>query len=50
MADIAAMVDDLRLEQQSLDETVAALEPPDWGVLTPAPGWTVRHQIGHLAY
>jgi len=43
-----AVVDDLRTESDALDALVAALAPEQWGLATPAPGWTIAHQIGHL--
>ncbi|PRY40804.1 TIGR03084 family metal-binding protein [Umezawaea tangerina] len=45
---IIDVLDDLRLESAELDDLVAGLE--DWSVPTPAEGWTVAHQIGHLAW
>lgn len=41
---------DLALEGDELDAVVAALPPEDWHRDTPAPGWTVLHQIGHLTF
>jgi enediyne biosynthesis protein E11 len=40
---------DLTAEGDQLDLLVAGLEPADWQTMTPAPGWTIAHQIGHLA-
>jgi uncharacterized protein (TIGR03084 family) len=40
---------DLVTEGQALDELVAGLEPAQWRLATPAPGWTITHQIAHLA-
>jgi uncharacterized protein (TIGR03084 family) len=37
-------------EQDDLDSFVAGLDPEDWSMPTPAEGWSVRDQIGHLAY
>jgi len=45
-----ALCDDLEAEQQALDEIVAPLPPDQWDRPTPAPGWAVRDQIGHLAF
>ena len=47
VADIAA---DLAAEQESLDGVVAALNPYQWALATPSPGWDVSDQIGHLTY
>ncbi|GAA2458724.1 TIGR03084 family metal-binding protein [Streptomyces lavendulocolor] len=45
-----ALLDDLRDESEELDRLVAALEPDGWAAPTPAPRWTVAHQIAHLAW
>ncbi|MFI8353383.1 TIGR03084 family metal-binding protein [Streptomyces cyaneofuscatus] len=50
MADVAAVVDDLREESDELDALVGTLEPDRWRGPTPAEGWTVAHQIAHLAW
>ena len=42
--------DDLRAESDELDRLVAGLGPERWKLQTPAPGWTVAHQIAHLAW
>ncbi|MER6299631.1 TIGR03084 family metal-binding protein [Kitasatospora sp. NPDC001539] len=41
---------DLAAESDVLDDLVAALAPEDWARPTPAEGWTVAHQIAHLAW
>ncbi|HCT77704.1 MAG TPA: TIGR03084 family protein [Micromonosporaceae bacterium] len=41
---------DLHAESEDLDHRVAALSPDEWATLTPAPGWTITHQIAHLAW
>jgi uncharacterized protein (TIGR03084 family) len=46
----APMVDDLRAESDALDDLVAPLPPERWADPTPAPGWTIAHQIGHLLW
>ncbi|MFK8912805.1 TIGR03084 family metal-binding protein, partial [Streptomyces sp. YS-3] len=45
-----AVLDDLRDEGDELDRLVAALEPGAWRRATAAEGWTVAHQIAHLAW
>jgi uncharacterized protein (TIGR03084 family) len=45
-----ALLDDLRDESEELDRLVAGLRPDGWAGPTPAPGWTVAHQIAHLAW
>ncbi|MGI5353160.1 TIGR03084 family metal-binding protein [Streptomyces sp. CA-250714] len=41
---------DLRAESAELDGLVAGLPPTGWAAPTPATGWTVAHQIAHLAW
>ncbi|MER7846429.1 TIGR03084 family metal-binding protein [Kitasatospora sp. NPDC096077] len=41
---------DLRAESAVLDALVAGLPPEGWATPTPAEGWTVAHQIAHLAW
>ncbi|MGW2030490.1 TIGR03084 family metal-binding protein [Streptomyces sp. NPDC001811] len=50
MADPTPVIDDLRAESGELDRLVAELSPDQWALPTPAPGWTVAHQIAHLAW
>ncbi|MFF9124495.1 TIGR03084 family metal-binding protein [Streptomyces sp. NPDC014889] len=50
MADPTLVFDDLRVESDGLDRLVAGLGPAEWGRATPAAGWSVAHQIAHLAW
>lgn len=50
MADLNKIVDDLGAEGAALDALVADLPDAGWATPTPADGWTVAHQIGHLAW
>ncbi|MET9380241.1 TIGR03084 family metal-binding protein [Streptomyces sp. NPDC002928] len=50
MADPTPVFDDLRAESDELDLLVAELGPERWTLPTPAPGWTIAHQIAHLAW
>jgi len=50
MADPTPVIDDLCAESEELDVLVAELSPQQWALATPAPGWTVAHQIAHLAW
>lgn len=43
-----AIVDDLQAESAALDALIAGLPPDGWSRPTPAPGWTIAHQIAHL--
>lgn len=44
------MIADLRAESDELDALVAPLPADRWADRTPAPGWTIAHQIGHLLW
>ncbi|MGN5379149.1 TIGR03084 family metal-binding protein [Streptomyces lasalocidi] len=48
MADPTPVIDDLRAESDELDQLVGELGPEQWALPTPAPGWTVAHQVAHL--
>ncbi|WP_054815250.1 TIGR03084 family metal-binding protein [Nocardia arizonensis] len=50
MADLEALLDDFARECGDLDELVAPLEPGRWQLPTPADGWDIAHQIGHLTW
>ena len=47
---LAALVADLRAEQEALDDIVSVLEREAWTTATPSPGWTVADQIAHLTF
>ncbi|MFD1152536.1 TIGR03084 family metal-binding protein [Saccharothrix hoggarensis] len=44
------VVADLTADAVEIDALVADLDEAGWDVPTPAPGWAVRHQVGHLAF
>ncbi|GGM33644.1 TIGR03084 family metal-binding protein [Dactylosporangium sucinum] len=48
MATLPEVLADLDAESAALDRLVSALPVEDWSRPTPAPGWTVAHQISHL--
>ncbi|MYY85242.1 maleylpyruvate isomerase family mycothiol-dependent enzyme, partial [Streptomyces sp. SID335] len=50
MSDALPVLDDLRSESDELDGLVAELSDEGWSLATPAPGWTVAHQIAHLTW
>ncbi|WP_158893604.1 TIGR03084 family metal-binding protein [Amycolatopsis anabasis] len=50
MADLGPILSDLAGETEELDDVVAALPEADWATPTPAEGWTIAHQIAHLAW
>jgi uncharacterized protein (TIGR03084 family) len=50
MADLGAILGDLAAETQTIDDVVADLPASEWARPTPAEGWTIAHQIAHLAW
>ncbi|MDI3386442.1 TIGR03084 family metal-binding protein [Streptomyces sp. B-S-A8] len=50
MPDPVYVLDDLRDESAGLDALVAELGAEGWASPTPAPGWSVAHQIAHLTW
>jgi enediyne biosynthesis protein E11 len=48
--DPTAAVAALRAEAEAFDRLVAELGPDGFATPTPAPGWTVAHQVGHVAF
>ncbi|MCT1356271.1 TIGR03084 family metal-binding protein [Gordonia sp. p3-SID1431] len=49
-AAVIGVVADLEAESAQLDTLVAGLDDAGWATATPAPGWTIAHQIAHLAW
>jgi uncharacterized protein (TIGR03084 family) len=47
---LSPLLDDLAAEHAALDLIVGALDASGWAASTPAAGWRVRDQIGHLAF
>ncbi|MFF0740832.1 TIGR03084 family metal-binding protein [Streptomyces sp. NPDC004111] len=50
MSELDAVLDDLRDESSEVDALVGELTDAQWRLATPAPRWTVAHQIAHLAW
>ena len=50
MVDIKELCEDLAAEHDELDDIVAAIDDETWDTPTPAPGWSIRDQISHLAF
>jgi uncharacterized protein (TIGR03084 family) len=48
--DLTALLADLRAESAELDSWVGRLSDDEWSTPTPAEGWTVAHQVAHLAW
>jgi uncharacterized protein (TIGR03084 family) len=49
MSETATVVADLIAEGDELAAILASLADSDWTRQTPAPGWTIAHQVAHLA-
>jgi uncharacterized protein (TIGR03084 family) len=45
-----SVLTDLLAESADLDDRVAGLDAAGWRLPTPAVGWTIAHQIAHLAW
>jgi len=50
MSALNSVLADLHDESHELDQLVSSLPAADWAIQTPAPGWTIAHQIAHLAW
>lgn len=50
MVELAEMLADLEAESADADRLVADLPAHEWSRPTPAAGWTIAHQIAHLAW
>jgi uncharacterized protein (TIGR03084 family) len=48
MSALNAVLADLHDESEELDRLVSELPSAEWARMTPAPGWTIAHQISHL--
>lgn len=50
MVDVRSVLPDLAAASGELDELVSGLTEGQWALDTPAEGWTIAHQIAHLAW
>lgn len=50
MADLERILSDLADEHAALDALVRDLSDEGWETATPAEGWNIRDQVGHLAF
>ncbi|MGW0481063.1 TIGR03084 family metal-binding protein [Nonomuraea sp. NPDC003214] len=50
MTELEVVLDDLTADGEQLDRLVSGLDPDQWNLPTPAPGWTIHNQIAHLAF
>jgi uncharacterized protein (TIGR03084 family) len=46
---LSDVISGLTAEGEDVDRLVADLGPDRWRLPTPAPGWTIAHQVAHLA-
>ena len=49
MGQLTDVFTDLVAEGEALDKIVAGLDASQWALQTPAPGWTIKHQVAHMA-
>ncbi|WP_409465478.1 TIGR03084 family metal-binding protein [Amycolatopsis sp. GA6-003] len=49
MTAMPRVLSDFLAEGDDLEDLLAGLAPEHWRLPTPAPGWTVAHQVAHLA-
>jgi uncharacterized protein (TIGR03084 family) len=50
MSKTTSVYDDLIADGDDVEALVTDLSPAQWSTDTPAPGWTVKHQVAHLAF
>jgi uncharacterized protein (TIGR03084 family) len=50
MSNPTTVYDDLTADGNDVEALVLGLSDAEWSTPTPAPGWTVKHQIAHLAF
>jgi uncharacterized protein (TIGR03084 family) len=50
VTDASAVLNDLQAEGDDLEALVTGLTGGQWATATPAEGWTIAHQIAHLAW
>lgn len=48
MTSALAVISDLKADRDQLDRLLSTIDPAEWSTPTPAPGWTIAHQIAHL--
>ena len=50
MSSLPETVADLTAEGDDLEKLIASLSAAEWSLPTPAPGWTIAHQVAHLSF
>lgn len=49
MSELRDVISALTADGDDVDTLIAGLSPDEWSRPTPAPGWTIAHQVAHLA-
>jgi uncharacterized protein (TIGR03084 family) len=49
VAELTDVIAALNADGAEVDQLVAGLDADQWALPTPAPGWTIAHQVAHLA-
>lgn len=49
VSDPADVYRDLVAEGAAVDQILSGLDAEQWDLQTPAPGWTIKHQVAHLS-
>lgn len=49
MGQLTDVFTDIVTEGEALDKIIAGLDASHWELQTAAPGWTIKHQVAHLA-
>jgi uncharacterized protein (TIGR03084 family) len=49
MRQLSDVFTDFTAEGEALDKILAGLDARQWALPTPAPGWTIKHQVAHMA-
>ncbi len=50
MQTATTVIDDLIADGEDFDRLIRGLDDRQWALPTPAPGWTVTEQVGHVAF
>ena len=48
MTDLQDVLTDMNTDCEEIDQLVAGIDAAQWKLPTPAPGWTIAHQVAHL--
>jgi uncharacterized protein (TIGR03084 family) len=50
MSRLRDVIRDVTEDADAFDRLIANLDESTWRLPTPAPGWTIAHQVGHIAF